>query len=162
MDNDLPESWRIFIEYYPLFKKLEAELAAAPWFADGWTLYTGHFNEGIFLHLYKPGWHNDRGRGIHLETWVSIDGARNGSLPLVLHCERDLPDRDAFNARFIERAWDLMASWPGYTLSRANRMERFIKRFPLSKRTFVRTLAAEFGRVSAVGAVVDEILKSEF
>jgi len=158
MKSRLPESWRIFIEYYPLFRKLEGELAAAPWFGDRWTLYTGHFNEGIFLHLYKPGWHNDRGRGIHLETWISIDGVRNGSVPVVMHCERELPDRDRFNALFIERAWDLISSWPGYAPSRTNRMERFIHRFPLSKRTLIRKLTEEFTRVSAVGGIIDETL----
>jgi hypothetical protein len=159
MSNDLSASWRIFIEYYPLFRKLEAELAQAPWFADGWTFYTGHFNEGIFLQLYKPGWHNDRMRGIHLETWVSIDGVRNGSVPLVMHCERELPERDRFNTIFRTKAWKLMESWPGYHLSHTNRMEIFIKRFPLSKRTLVRTLTEEFGRVSAVGTIIDESLK---
>ncbi len=158
MNAPHPESWNIFIEYYPLFKKLEKTLAAEEWFADGWTFYTGHFNEGIFLQLYKPWWYNHRQRGIHLETWVSIDGVRNRSVPVVLHLERETPERDRVNAVLIERGTDLLRSWPGYSASPSNRMERFISRFPLSPKTLVSRLAGEFSRTQIFGDIIDEAL----
>lgn len=159
MKNDHPESWNIFIEYYPLFKKIEERLAAREWFADGWVFYTGYFNEGIFLQLYKPWWYNHRQRGIHLETWISIDGVRNRSVPVVLHLERETPERETLNRLLAERGSDLIASWPGYHASRTSRMERFILRFPLQPRTLVSRLVEEFSRTQAIGRIIDDALR---
>lgn len=154
----LAESWKIFIEYYPLFKKLERALTSQPWFSDGWIIYTGHFSEGIFLQLYKAEWHNHNQRGIHLETWVSIDGVRNGSVPVVLHVEREAPYRKGLNHLLVERGTGLMTSWPGYSVSCTNVMERFIHRFPLSRNTLVKRLTEEFTRVQEIGDVIDGVL----
>lgn len=155
-EHSLSESWKIFIEYYPLFKKLERAITGRPWFSDGWIIYTGHFSEGIFLQLYKAGWHNHNQRGIHLETWVSIDGVRNRSVPVVLHIERETPHREEVNRLLVERGTGLMTSWPGYSVSRSNVMERFIHRIPLSRNTLVRQLTTEFNRVQEIGAIIDE------
>lgn len=157
-ENIPSESWSIFIQYYPLFKKLERQLVCQPWFADGWIFYTGHFNEGIFLQLYKTGWHNYNQRGIHLETWISLDGVRNRSVPVVLHIEREAPHRKEFNRLLTERGISLMTSWPGYSVSRTNTMERFIHRFPLSRNTLVKQLTEEFSRVQEIGTIIDSVL----
>jgi hypothetical protein len=111
------EGWRIFIEYYPVMLRVEAALAACEWFADGWAISIRHFSGGIALQLYKTGWHNAAGRGIHLETWISIDGVADTSVPVVIHAEREVPGRERFNRMFIERSREIMAKWSGYRRS---------------------------------------------
>jgi hypothetical protein len=152
------EGWRIFIEYYPVMLRVEAALAACEWFADGWAISIRHFSGGIALQLYKTGWHNAAGRGIHLETWISIDGVADTSVPVVIHAEREVPGRERFNRMFIERSREIMAKWSGYRISRNGTMEHCIIRVPLIRRMLVKRLTAEFTRLAEVGDIIDGIL----
>jgi hypothetical protein len=151
--------WSIFIEYYPLFRRLERTLAARPWFAEGWAISIGNADGLIYLQLYKPGWHNGNGRGIHLETWVSGDVLAVMSAPVVMHVEREVPSRELFNRLFIERAADVLDTLDDYRVSKRNIMERCARRVSFTKPTFVRDIAAEFDRLQRLGPIIDDVLR---
>jgi hypothetical protein len=160
MEHDNPAG-EIFDAWRPFFEELAMRLAAEPWWRDGWTSRAGRFEEGIYFQLYKPGWHNENLMGVHLETWVTIDGMATMSLPVVLHVEPETPERERFNALLVARASSVMAGWPGRVVPiEEDPTERYVVRLPLSLPDLSDRLAAEFRRMGEIGEMVDATLKS--
>jgi hypothetical protein len=160
MEHDDPAG-SIFDAWLPFFEDLAARLATEPWWRDGWVSRAGRFEEGIYFQLYKPGWHNENLMGVHLETWVTVDGMTTMSLPVVLHVEPRTPERGHFNALLVARAAALMMGWPGRLVPiEDDPTERYVVRLPLSLPDLSDRLIAEFRRMSEVGEMVDTTLRS--
>ena len=150
----------ILAAWLPLFEKLAERLAAEPWWKRGWISRTGHFDEGIYFQIYKPGWQDESLTGVHLETWITIDGLMSLSLPVVLHVEPGTPERDRVNALLVERASALMAGWPGRTIPvEHDPTERYSFRLSLTRPDLLESLVEEFRRMAPIDAIIDAILE---
>jgi hypothetical protein len=76
-----------------LFDELVEHIRSAPWFSEEWDIY----RDGDYIHIFKNNWLEDNHNGVHFETYVGDDD----SFPIVLHAEKDVPDRDAFVQRVV-------------------------------------------------------------
>ena len=103
------------------------ELAQESWFGKNQWIASVHgfppapaAQESVTLHVYKPGWFNDKHQGIHFETFLSAKEWRTGQLPIMLHIlhTSHIPNtelkRIKLSQPFVDKTYDLITSWPGY------------------------------------------------
>ncbi|MEE2785948.1 MAG: hypothetical protein VX589_01325 [Myxococcota bacterium] len=95
-----------------VFRTLEKKLMAAAWFEDGWNIY----NRGVYLQLYKDGWHNHDQGGIHFETFIEANEVRRKAFPICVHAEEDCPAQAQFIQELLALEGDRIGRWKGYKI----------------------------------------------
>ena len=138
-------------------------------FRKGWKMKSEYypdadFPKGAALQLYREGWFNDEGKGVHLETWLKDSLNRSRKVDIVLHIEtskartgftgRDLLDR------IIADAGQVLSDLGeyGYKISPTWVLQPVSVRRPFSDEDIVDIIAKEFERLNPLGDVVDRAL----
>ncbi len=75
-----------------LFDDLVKEIKKAPWFTADFVLT----RNGNYIHVAKKNWYDEKGNGVHFETYIEDRDVETEEFPIFLHAENDVPKRDAF------------------------------------------------------------------
>jgi hypothetical protein len=76
-----------------LFTELIEHIKGVTWFTEEWDVY----RDGNYIHIFKENWLEENHNGVHFETYVGD----TSTFPVVLHAEKDVPQRDAFVQRVV-------------------------------------------------------------
>src|SRR5258708_24891368 len=75
--------------FHHTFVEVGLNLAKLEWFRPVWLSRVGYYPKDnpdvASMHVYKPNWFNDDGRGIHFETFAGPKEAREKYVPLMIH-----------------------------------------------------------------------------
>jgi hypothetical protein len=133
-----------------LFDELIQHIKSAPWFTEDWDIY----RDGNYIHIFKKTWHEKNHNGVHFETYIGDSQLENGSFPIVLHAEKDVPNRDAFVQRVIME----IRSQEGFEIG-VNDYTILRKEVDLQKETFVADVLKTLKEMQFIVAFVDQHLE---
>lgn len=157
--EELTDSWKLFIEQYPQFIKLQRELAKRDWYVkDGWAMFIGPYFAGIYAQVYKTNWFNYTLDGVHIETGMTSDSVETKKLQIDLHIgHRNLFDREKFNDLTIPQIEAIIDRWDvPKKFSKQNLSDRLSIWVPFTKSAFAKKVAAGFDLMCSLGDVIDD------
>lgn len=160
--SEIPESWQLFMEWYPQMMRLQRKLATTDWYVHNqWVTFIGHYHAGIFMQLYKSHWFNYTLDGIHFEMALSAEGLSRRRTQIDLHIgHRNLFDRVQFNKLTVDPMAQVVDSWQtAFRFSRRNLSERLSIEVPFTKTRFTAQLTQGFARAVTLAPIIDEGLK---
>jgi len=148
------------------------QLETKAWFKkEGWrarvSLYKKHPPVVASMHIYKDGWFNDEGGGIHFETFVGPKEEKNSSVNVVLHLLHTptIPGtkikRAELSKLVVDKTYAMITDWPGYHFKVGKYgMQPFSKTIEFDDETLTTVLTTEFARLCRnLGPVIDSSLK---
>lgn len=155
----IEDKWQVFMEHYPQMISLRGQLAKRDWYIrDGWTAFIGLYHSGIYMQVYKPGWFNHTGDGIHFETALSAEVWAQKAAPIDLHVtHKNLFDRERFNDYTIPRMEAVTRDWRGdFWFKQHTLTERLgiVVRFTATG--FGKQMADGFTQLAALGSIIDD------
>jgi hypothetical protein len=161
-----PRGGKQFEPYYRWFIELERSLEAMDWFGDDWHTEVGYYGgdepRGVSFRLYKSGWFNDTGGGIHFESWIGNADLKRGAVPAALHIETNSENtgikRGQFNKAILEEGAPLMDQWRDYKVS-PNSYQTLIRYLPLTAENFIGELKTEYTRLQRLAPIIDRIIR---
>jgi hypothetical protein len=162
-----PETAEIYRHYAALLAAVQSDLrngeALNP---KGWHVTSGVYpNEtepqGAGMQVFRPTWLNEKGNGIHFETWMKKSYHEKTEVPFVLHIEISKA-RAGFGAKELQKAFldqcGAELEENGYKLNERYAMEP-IKRFrAFAPETFVEIVSKEFRFLSRFGKTLDRLI----
>ncbi|TVR46627.1 MAG: hypothetical protein EA425_17005 [Puniceicoccaceae bacterium] len=163
-----PETAEIYRRYAALFAEARSDLKVGQALKPkGWCVTSGIYpNEvepqGAGIQVFRTGWFNENGNGVHFETWMKKSYHESGSLPFVLHVETGKAragfGQKDFQKLFLERAGaDLQQH--GYSLNERYAMEPVKCCREFTPDSFVSVVTKEFRLLSRFGKTVDTIIE---
>ena len=136
-----------------VFRNLEKKLEQSSWFGDEWEIY----NRGVYLQLYKTGWHNENQGGVHFETYIEAPQIKKKEFPICMHAEEDCPSQPEFIQNFLELEGDRIQGWKGYqTVGKGYSICQ--RNLPLNFKNLEDRLLEEFNRLRQLEAGIAEVL----
>ncbi|MGZ3707000.1 MAG: hypothetical protein ACXVA8_13305, partial [Bdellovibrionota bacterium] len=146
-------------------------LKAKPWFRkDGWQISTHPFPRsspsGITFHVFKKHWFNEESGGIHIESHVDLNPAKQKNSYLTVHLLHNatIPGtkikRIALSKPVIDAALGVVSQWPGYKV-RAGKygQQPFTLTMDGASDTFETELEREVSRLCKMfGPLIDQTL----
>jgi len=161
-----PGGGKQFEPYYQALIELEQSLAAMNWFGNDWHTEVGYYGGdeplGVSFRLYKNGWFNDTGAGIHFESWIGNADLKRGSVPVALHVETSSEStgikRGQFNKAILEEGAPLMDEWRDYKVS-PNSYQTLIRHLPLTAGSLVGELKTEYARLQRLAPIIDRVIR---
>ena len=138
-----------------VFRNLESKLRSAKWFGDDWEIY----NRGVYLQLYKVGWHNENQGGVHFETYIEGPQIKQKEFPICMHAEEDCPSQPEFIESFLDLEGDRIQGWKGYqTVGKGYSICQ--RKLPLNFKNLEDRLLEEFNRLRQLESGIDQVLRS--
>jgi len=158
-------------DFESIYQDLAVTLRKQKWFKSHWEAKAGLFPNAkeprsVAIQVYKDSWFNDEGRGIHFESWMTNADIRRGTSNVVLHIESS-KERTGINGKVLvktlfDAAGVKIATWDGYETKPTYTMQPFIKKLPITPDNLLSSLLAEFNRLKAISAFIDDaILESK-
>jgi hypothetical protein len=107
------------------FNEVMSSLIETPWFKKEKWKYSIHDYppgkpEGVTLQVFKPGWLNDDGQGIHFESYLWLDERKRKKTYLTLHLlhHKRIPGtalpRIKLSKPFVDAVYSEVKTWKGY------------------------------------------------
>ncbi len=154
------------------FESVKKNLQKKSWFKSGkWIVSCHPYIEGkplgITFHCYKKTWFNEDKRGIHIESYLSLDEKMRKKAYVTIHIFHDpkIPgtnlNRRAVAVPFVDEIFREVSSWDGYKF-RAGKYgtQPFTKYLDGNSQEFAEILEAEFTRMcQALGPAMDRVIK---
>lgn len=158
-------------EPHEIFARVTRALEAEPWFAEGRWLTSTHVfpsesPEALTFHVSKRHWYNEFKRGIHIESFLSLNPSKRKKTTLTLHILHDdtVPGtalkRRALSMPIVDAVFPEMSKWKGYRF-RAGKygMQPFALELDTTQPAFEIQLVQETTRLCRLlGPVVDKVL----
>ena len=154
------------------FEGLKQALEAQAWFREsGWICDSHGFPEahpeGLTFHVTKAHWFNQDHHGIHLESWLPFDPAKQKKSFITLHLlhAATIPGTGVKRKRLaqgvVDRIREAIESWPGYVFrAGAYGQQPFSCALDGSSPDFAAELQKQITRLAqTIGPVVDQVLK---
>lgn len=147
------------------FRAAVEQVRQQSWFQEGnWTIQNSDGETWIGLQLSKTNWFNTDGHGIHFETWLSDDVARDGMIRFqchVMHAGMTFPGTDkkaaALSRPMVSRHKELMQSL-GFRVLPSAGMTLLDARVPFTEETLTEVIVSHCENFSQLGDAIDEIL----
>ena len=136
-----------------VFRNLEKKLEQSSWFGDEWEIY----NRGVYLQLYKTGWHNENQGGVHFETYIEAPQVKQKAFPICMHAEEDCPSQPAFIEHFMALEGDRIRGWKGYQAI-GKGFSICQRKLPLNFKNLEDRLIEEFNRLRQLEGGIDQVL----
>ena len=136
-----------------VFRNLEKKLTQSSWFGDEWEIY----NRGVYLQLYKTGWHNENQGGVHFETYIEAPQVKQKAFPICMHAEEDCPSQPAFIEHFMALEGDRIRGWKGYQAI-GKGFSICQRKLPLNFKNLEDRLIEEFNRLRQLEGGIDQVL----
>ena len=136
-----------------VFRNLEKKLKQSSWFGDEWEIY----NRGVYLQLYKAGWHNENQGGVHFETYIEAPQVKEKAFPICMHAEEDCPSQPVFIENFMALEGDRIRGWKGYQAI-GKGFSICQRKLPLNFKNLEDRLIEEFNRLRQLEGGIDQVL----
>src|SRR3989338_592736 len=134
-----------------LFDDLVQQIKAASWFTAEFIIT----RNGNYIHVAKKNWHDEKGNGVHFETYIEDNESEIEEFPVFLHAEKDVPNRDAFVQNVViamgDHTNDFMCFVNEHTV-----VQRFV---PFHKESFVADAIKTLEEMQFLVKMVDNCLK---
>lgn len=153
------------------FQLVEKQLKARPWFKkQGWLTSVHPFPaanpEGVTFQLFKKGWFNEGGGGIHIESYLSLDSKKQKESYLTFHVlhHAKVPGtklkRIAIAKPFVDEIYEEVSKWQGYKFRAGKYGTQPFTRLLSTGETFEKELTEETVRMArTLGPVMDKVLR---
>jgi hypothetical protein len=155
-----------------IFDHVAKALKSKAWFKkEKWQTSTHFFPvknpEALTFHVFKPHWFNADRQGIHIETFLSLDGKKRKKSSLTVHLlHHELVPGTSIKRRMlaqpvVDEIYDTVSGWDGYRF-RAGKygLQPFTLVLDGSAADFQKVLEKEVSRLcKGIGPVIDKVLK---
>ena len=169
MGKILTDEYEAFLKEGLLaYQKAESILKKRTWFEKGpWrtaiSYYENPRTKGVGFQLFKPGWFNDEGKGIHLETAVAEYSFRHSSTDFFLHIETS-KERAGFSAKDFHEALkseadNIFDQFEDYKQYPNWPLQPLMGRFPFEMATLDHLVVKQLSRLRSFAACIDKLIK---
>ncbi len=154
---------QVYLLYGERCLEAKQRLLATEELKDSWQISAGVYPnkrnpDGAGIQLFKGGWFNDTGGGLHFETWIKKTHHERGELPFVFHIEvgkaRAGFGQREFRDEFLACCGDQLTR-KGYEINPRYAMEpvRCFRKF--TEADFLDVCVKEFLFLSRFGSKID-------
>lgn len=160
------ETADIYRFYGDGYKEAERKLSKRKAIQNTWLINAGLYPndtspQGVGFQLYRSNWFNEKGNGLHFESWMAKSYHEKGEVPFVFHIEAGKSragfGQKDFSQAFLRRCGDILEE-KGYEINTRYALEP-VKCFrPMTPKSFVSVVDKEFAMLSKLGKVVDAII----